>query len=143
MASPITLARSLLFVPATRPERFARALDSGADSVILDLEDAVPPGQKDAARSGMGERLQSFTPDQLARTLVRINAIGTQWHGEDLRLAGEWCLRGLGGVMLPKAESGAIALRPSAWSRRTPGSAAAHGHRPRCEGRQSRVRRSS
>lgn len=37
-------ARSLLFVPGNRPERFAKALASGADAVILDLEDAVPEG---------------------------------------------------------------------------------------------------
>ncbi|MDP3826791.1 MAG: aldolase/citrate lyase family protein, partial [Polaromonas sp.] len=41
---PLALARSFLFVPATRPERFAKALASGADAVIIDLEDAVAPG---------------------------------------------------------------------------------------------------
>ena len=44
------LVRSWLFVPAVRPERFAKALGSGADAVIVDLEDAVPAPQKDDAR---------------------------------------------------------------------------------------------
>ena len=47
---PLALARSFLFVPATRPERFAKALASGADAVIIDLEDAVAPGEKAQAR---------------------------------------------------------------------------------------------
>lgn len=45
--------RSHLFVPRNRPERFDKAVASGADAVILDLEDAVPPGQKDAAREAI------------------------------------------------------------------------------------------
>ena len=40
--------RSYLFVPGNRPERFDKALARGADAVIVDLEDAVPPDQKDA-----------------------------------------------------------------------------------------------
>ena len=47
----IAAARSLLFVPATRLERLAKALASGADAVVLDLEDAVPAEQKNAARA--------------------------------------------------------------------------------------------
>ncbi len=44
-------ARSLLFVPATKPERFVKALDSGADCIIIDLEDAVAESSKDSARN--------------------------------------------------------------------------------------------
>lgn len=42
MTSPLSAARSFLFVPAIRPERFAKALGSGADAIILDMEDSVP-----------------------------------------------------------------------------------------------------
>jgi citrate lyase subunit beta/citryl-CoA lyase len=103
-------ARSFLFVPGSRPERFAKALESGADCVILDLEDAVPSEQKTAAREQLAQRLAGFSRAELARTLVRINAAGTPWHAQDLRLLGAWIPRGLAGVMVPKAES-ALALR--------------------------------
>jgi len=105
MRSAIAHARSFLFVPASRPERFAKALDSGADCVILDLEDAVAPDQKPAARAQVAGGLASFSGAQLARTLVRINPAGTDWHAQDLALLAEWIPRGLAGVMVPKAES--------------------------------------
>lgn len=85
-----------LFVPATRSERFAKAAASGADAVILDLEDAVAPAAKDAARGNLvGAWLG-------CAVIVRINAAQTPWHGADLR-----ALRGLGlaAVMLPKAQA--------------------------------------
>jgi len=97
-------ARSFLFVPASRPERFAKALEAGADCIIVDLEDAVAPDQKAAARDQLAQRLPGFTLAQLARTLVRINAAGTDWHADDLRLLAGWIPRGLAGVMVPKAE---------------------------------------
>ncbi|HEV7266211.1 MAG TPA: aldolase/citrate lyase family protein [Falsiroseomonas sp.] len=49
----IALARSILFVPGHRPDRFAKALATGADAVVIDLEDAVPPGEKAAARQAV------------------------------------------------------------------------------------------
>jgi citrate lyase beta subunit len=55
--SDIALARSLLFVPGDRPERFSKALASGADAVIMDLEDAVAPEAKGAARAAVLARL--------------------------------------------------------------------------------------
>ena len=51
--SPLSQARSFLFVPGHRPERLAKALASGADAVIVDLEDAVPLDAKDAARAAL------------------------------------------------------------------------------------------
>lgn len=45
--------RSYLFVPGARPDRFAKALGAGADAVIIDLEDAVAPGDKDSARAAV------------------------------------------------------------------------------------------
>jgi citrate lyase beta subunit len=50
-APDIALTRSILFVPGHRPDRFAKALATGADAVVIDLEDAVPPGEKAAARA--------------------------------------------------------------------------------------------
>lgn len=102
-------ARSLLFVPATKPERFAKALDSGADCIIIDLEDAVAEGNKEAARGQLAEHLAQMSPGQLARTVVRVNAVGTPWHDADIALLREWVGQGVI-VMLPKSD-GADALR--------------------------------
>ncbi|WP_322038342.1 HpcH/HpaI aldolase/citrate lyase family protein [Burkholderia cenocepacia] len=107
--SPVLHARSLLFVPATRPERFAKAFDTAADCIVIDLEDAVPEGSKDDARAQLAQHLSQFTPEQRARTVVRVNAVGTPWHDADLALLRELTAQGVA-VMLPKSED-AQALR--------------------------------
>ena len=101
----ISLARSFLFVPANRPERFAKALASGAGAVIIDLEDAVAPDAKPAARAQLAQAWSGFTGPERARLVVRVNAAGTPWHLEDLQLMANLAAEGLGGVVLPKAES--------------------------------------
>lgn len=116
----VARAHSFLFVPGARPERFSKALDSGAGCVILDLEDAVPMEQKGAARDQLADRLPGFSREQLARTMVRINAVDTPWYADDLRLLAEWTSQGLAGVMVPKADAAhvltaiAATLGPSA-----------------------------
>lgn len=99
-------ARSYLFVPGNRPERFAKALASGADRVVLDLEDAVAATAKAAARDAIAQWAAqvSASPADAAlphRVVVRINEAGSPHVSEDLRLLRE---TGLPGVMLPKAE---------------------------------------
>lgn len=95
----------LLFVPANRPERYAGALGSGADAVIIDLEDAVVPDTKSSARALMRDALRS-APPALIPLLVRINAVGTPWHNDDLETVNDLLPTGrLAGVMLPKAET--------------------------------------
>ena len=89
-----------LFVPADRPERIARALASGADAVIVDLEDAVAPSAKEAARRGLAEVLRE--PSGAARLLLRVNARATIWFDDDLAAA---AALPLDGIVLPKAES--------------------------------------
>jgi citrate lyase subunit beta/citryl-CoA lyase len=108
MKIPAALARSLLFVPGSRPERFEKALASGAGCVILDLEDAVSVEQKKAARDHLADRLPKFGKERLACTLVRINAADTAWHADDLRLLAEWTPRGLAGVVIPKSEAASV-----------------------------------
>jgi citrate lyase subunit beta/citryl-CoA lyase len=95
------LAVTYLFVPGDRPERFDRALGSGADVVILDLEDAVHPDRKAEARARIAEWCRR-TPVANKRTLVRINGAATPWFADDLAM-----LRALHGVgaMVPKAEA--------------------------------------
>lgn len=87
--------RSYLFVPGDRPERFDKALASGADAVVLDLEDAVAPEHKAAARDAVRARLASGD----SRLVVRINDEATPWFADDLA-----ALRGAAALMLPKAE---------------------------------------
>ena len=104
VAQPLALARSFLFVPATRPERFAKALASGADAVIIDLEDAVAAGDKPQARRLLTQAWPGFAAAERERVLVRVNAANTAWHGDDLDLLGGLGIRG---VMLSKAEQAA------------------------------------
>lgn len=90
--------RSYLFVPGNRCERIVKALASGADAVIVDLEDAVPPAEKDAARLSVQNSLDPARPIWL-----RINGAQTPWFKADNALS---VLPGVAGIMLPKAESG-------------------------------------
>ncbi|HAQ26860.1 MAG TPA: CoA ester lyase, partial [Pseudomonas sp.] len=97
------------FVPATRPERIPKALATGADVVIVDLEDAVAESQKLEARAN----LEAFLADNpQARVLVRVNAATHAQHVEDLAV----CARhaSVAGVLLPKAESAAQVTRAAA-----------------------------
>jgi len=94
--SAIASARSFLFVPGDRPERFDKAAASGADIVILDLEDAVPPERKEEARHLVQQWL-----DTGGRALVRLNGADTMWFGEDSELCDHPSLIG---AILPKAE---------------------------------------
>ena len=93
---------SALFVPATRPDRIAKALASGADVVIVDLEDAVAEAAKAAARDALEQALRA-APD--FRVWIRINAVAHPAHGDDLALCQR--LEQVRGVVLPKAESAA------------------------------------
>lgn len=91
----LTTARTFLFVPGHRPDRYDKAAVSGADVVVLDLEDAVAPADKDQARRNVAAWLA-----QGGRAVVRVNAPGTPWFDDDLDLV---TTRGCP-VMLPKAE---------------------------------------
>lgn len=102
--SPLAVARSFLFVPADRPERYAKALASGADVVIVDLEDAVAPAARPAARAALRAAWPQWPVAQRARTVVRVNAEGTPSHADDVALVRALAADGLGGVVLAKAE---------------------------------------
>ncbi|MFM9923157.1 CoA ester lyase [Variovorax sp. H27-G14] len=105
---PLSLARAFLFVPGDRPERHARALATGAGGVIVDLEDAVAPERKAAAREQLAASFAALQPAQRARLLVRVNAAGTPWHDDDCAQVGALVAQGLiAGVVLPKAERAA------------------------------------
>jgi len=98
----VLTGRAFLFVPGDRPERFAKAAASGADIVVLDLEDSVAPAAKAAA---LAHVLAWLAVGNSA--LVRINAQGTPTHDEEVAALRQTAA----GIMLPKAENaGAIEL---------------------------------
>ncbi len=82
MPPDLLQARSVLFVPADRPERFDKAVASGADMIILDLEDAVAPDARTGARNAASAWLTEG-----GQAILRVNAPGTPWAAEDETLA--------------------------------------------------------
>jgi citrate lyase subunit beta/citryl-CoA lyase len=97
-----TAFRSVLFVPGVRPDRFASAIGSGADAVVLDLEDSVDASRKDEARHAVAAFLATQSTSGVAR-LVRVNSAGSRWWAQDLEWMGT--LAACDGVVLPKSES--------------------------------------
>jgi citrate lyase subunit beta/citryl-CoA lyase len=73
--------RSILFLPASNPRAIAKARRAGSDMVVLDLEDAVKPDDKDSAREAAVEALASARSMPVA---IRVNGVGTEWHSLDL-----------------------------------------------------------
>lgn len=95
----MNLPVTYLFVPADRPERFAKALGSGADRVIIDLEDAVKPDAKPAARDAVrGAEID------WPRVVIRINDVSTPYFVDDLAVI---AAVPAGAVMVPKADTAA------------------------------------
>jgi citrate lyase subunit beta/citryl-CoA lyase len=93
--------RSLLFVPGDRPDRMEKALRCGADALILDLEDAVTPAAKPAARESVAAFVTAHSDAQL---WVRINPLDGAEADRDLEAV---VAAGPQGFVLPKAEGGA------------------------------------
>ena len=91
------LPRSYLYVPGNRPERFDKALSSGADAVIIDFEDAVAPADKPAAREAFAAWAASAKP-----VYVRVNAENSEWFNDDLAACKAPSVKG---IILPKAET--------------------------------------
>lgn len=95
-------ARTFLFVPGNRPERFDKALRAGADAVVIDLEDAVPLSDKPGARDAIAQAMPALLA-QSVPVVVRINPPGQPTGQQDIA----WLAGGVvpHGIMLPKAES--------------------------------------
>src|SRR5699024_10320602 len=91
---------TLLYVPGDRADRVATALASTAVVVIVDLEDAVAPGVKDAARENVAALLADAPAGRAVQ--VRVNAAGTPWHDDDVATVAALPTRV--GLRLPKAE---------------------------------------
>ena len=94
--------RSKLFVPASRPELFAKAMASEADALSFDLEDAVDESMKDAAREALRRFLRGLEPGHGKTIIVRVNGLQTPHFLADIEaITGP----GLDIVNLPKPES--------------------------------------
>ena len=100
----IEAARTFLFVPADRPDRVVKALASGADFVIADLEDAVAAAAKPAAREHLAQLLQSLTLSDRRRVIVRINAAADASHEADLTVLCELQSCGPAALVVPKVD---------------------------------------
>jgi citrate lyase subunit beta/citryl-CoA lyase len=96
-------ARSVLFAPGNDRHKLAKALESGADAVVADLEDAVPPEEKSAARTVVRELLPAASTSSLVA--VRVNAADTSFWEDDLRAVADLELAAL---VLPKATPEAV-----------------------------------
>jgi citrate lyase subunit beta/citryl-CoA lyase len=94
--------RSLLFVPGDSERKFAKAVQTGADALILDLEDAVAPASKDAARNHISGLLDAHSKTRWS-LFVRINALDTGLALTDLSAI---VRPGLDGVLVPKSNGG-------------------------------------
>ena len=92
------LIRTALFVPGNRPDRIVKAFGTGADVVIIDLEDAVPLSEKESSRPNVREKVAEFADRMI---LVRTNALGSAFVDGDLD---EAIVEGVNGIILPKVE---------------------------------------
>ena len=100
MSSSLLTARSFLFVPANQTQRYGKALASGADMVVIDLEDAIAHDAKDRARMLLDSAWTDL--DQDDRVVIRINGLDSLEIADDAALCAS--LRPAG-VIVPKAES--------------------------------------
>ncbi len=101
---PTRLTRSMLFVPAARPDMIAKAARSAADAVCLDLEDSVAPDQKEASRAQIIHALQTLDFGARVRVL-RINALDTPFAYRDAIEVVEAAGQQLDLIMLPKVNA--------------------------------------
>ena len=106
MNGPIRLRRSVLTVPANKDKMVGKALQRGADQVMLDLEDSVPPGEKKGAREIAAHSFQELAWGSVTRCL-RINAMDTPFAYRDLVDVVERAGEHIDTVVVPKAASGA------------------------------------
>lgn len=95
--------RSVLYIPAANARAMDKARGLAADAIIFDLEDAVAPAEKPAAREALAEALAG---DYGARArIVRINGLASEWGEDDARFCAK--LAGVDAVLVPKVDGGA------------------------------------
>lgn len=116
---PVRPWRSALYVPGSRPRALEKARSVGSDAIIFDLEDAVAPGEKPAARARLAEALERGGYGARAK-LVRINGLDSEWGSEDLDAFAD---SSADAILLPKVngpedvdEAAASAPRAPLWA---------------------------
>ncbi|OYU14448.1 MAG: CoA ester lyase [Alphaproteobacteria bacterium PA4] len=114
MINPARRRHSILYMPANRDSAIAKARTLPADCIILDLEDAVQPEAKDAARVA-AQAAARFGGWGRRELLLRVNGLGTPWHAEDFGIAGDF-----DALVVPKVDSAAEAERAVALARGKP-----------------------
>jgi citrate lyase subunit beta/citryl-CoA lyase len=95
------IRRSMLMTPGNRPERLAKAAAYGADALVFDLEDSVPPAEKGRARESVARALSDRPPDG-GELCVRINGLDTPYGADDLA---SLPFDAISSIMVPKVES--------------------------------------
>jgi citrate lyase beta subunit len=103
--TPARLERSMLFVPASRPEMIAKALRSAADAVCIDLEDSVAPEEKPAARANVSDAWRNPSSSPRPYRIFRINGLDTHFAYRDIVEVVEAVGANIDLVMLPKTNS--------------------------------------
>jgi (3S)-malyl-CoA thioesterase len=96
--------RSALYIPASNARAMEKARVLPVDAVIFDLEDAVAPDEKVAARAGLADCLKDSDYGARAR-IVRVNGLDTEWGRADLEAAAGW--EGVDAVLIPKVSRAA------------------------------------
>lgn len=109
LANGTAHVRSVLFTPASRPERIARALASEADAVVIDLEDSVAAGVKVEARRALPGVLATVPRPRGKPLFLRINALTTTWSADDLGTARSL---DVDGIFVPKFDADLLSLLP-------------------------------
>ncbi|MEV0766768.1 HpcH/HpaI aldolase/citrate lyase family protein [Nocardia salmonicida] len=104
-----TRRRAVLVVPGFDERKITKALATGADEVVIDLEDAVAVDSKAAARTLVVRILDDIDRDPARSIAVRVNALGTEWAADDLAALAS--VSELDSVVLPKAEAAADLVR--------------------------------
>lgn len=94
--------RTYMYVPGIQEQMLAKAPERGADAYILDLEDSVPPAEKDRARGMVSKALPHISERTRAALFVRVNGIGTDYFMDDLFSVADETLTG---ISVPKIES--------------------------------------
>jgi citrate lyase subunit beta/citryl-CoA lyase len=110
--SPLPPLRSWLYAPGNNPRLLEKVFTAGADAVILDLEDAVPPHEKERARDMVAEAVRGRAGKSSPATFVRLNHPDGELVEDEIRAVVQ---PGLAGVRLPKVEDAATVAAVGAW----------------------------
>jgi len=110
-ATDLSRVRSLLFAPGSDERKLVKALASAADAVVADLEDAVAPREKAAARELVRDVFAAAAQGTGPLRLIRVNAVGTEFHDDDMAAVAAIAPDA---IVLPKATADAVdALGPA------------------------------